>query len=839
MFKKKINYKTIFILCCVIVIFILFISLTMDFISINSNIKSIIVGGEKSIKKVWTDFTTFSLLVKIFLLILCIGFLLNFQNYFEINRLRNKLSLWSKLSYYVNQVGEEVFNKLPIGIVLIDDVEKGIQWLNPYANSILKNPVINTPLKNLNEEMEKLTNFADNNNTTIINIDQEKFECLYKKEFNVFYLFNVTEKEQIKKLYYQKTPALSILSFDNLEESLVRYDLSEQTHIQGQYLTVISEFAENHEGYLKKLFDNRFLLIIHREKLEIIIKDKFSILEQVRNISNKYQLKITLSIGIACWNLSYDKLSSYAQNAIELSQKRGGDQAVVNIENENIKFFGAKTDSFIKNSKVNVRVNAQILLDILNKNNDCFIMGHNNTDFDSLASMIAFYRIASSINNFNKQYLIIDEDNLDPSVTFVYRKLIIKIPEIKNNIIITDKAKKMIQKNDTLVILDTQSKEITNSPQLLSLTNNIVVIDHHRTPNDNIKSLFSYLNSSASSTVELMVELIPFLGKEIIFTPFEASIMYAGILLDTNNFTYRTSSITFEVLAKLKDLGADSMEVKSWLRNDFIKILEINKLIDKMEIYMGRFAIVKSEQIYDNRSFLAQVSETVLDIQNIDAAFTFTKLNENTVGISARSYNNVNVQILMEQLGGGGHLNSAATQIKSDNVEETVKKLKKLLKLEYETGVNMKIIVLEDIQNKGLKKGDIIKVKPIYGNFLIKSKKYLLANDENIEKIKKEKNDEIEKKRNHEFLMSKLKSEIDNKKINIEVKLGPNGKIYGKVTSKQIVEEFHKIYNIFIDKKKICLDGEINSLGIYKIEVILTNEIKAYFLVNVVDDKII
>ncbi|MFP7699529.1 MAG: 50S ribosomal protein L9 [Candidatus Phytoplasma pyri] len=832
---KKINYKTIFILCCVIFIFILFISLTMDFISIKSNIKNTIVGGETSIKKAWTTFTTFSLLVKIFLLILCMGFLLNFQNYFEINRLRNKLSLWSKLSYYVNQVGEEVFNKLPIGIVLIDDIEKGVQWLNPYANFILKNPVINTPLKNLNEEMEKLTNISDNNKT-IINIGQEKFECLYKKEFNVFYLFNVTEKEQIKKLYYQKTPALSILSFDNLEESLIHYDLSEQSHIQGQYLTVISEFAENYEGYLKKLFDNRFLLLINREKLEIIIKDKFSILEQVRNISNKYQLKITLSIGIACWNLSYDKLASYAQNAIELSQKRGGDQAVVNIENENIKFFGAKTDSFIKNSKVNVRVNAQILLDILNKNNDCFIMGHNNTDFDSLASMITFYRIASSINNFNRQYLIIDEDKLDPSVTFVYHKLINQIPEIKNNIIVTDKAKKMIQKNDTLVVLDTQSKEITNSPQLLSLTDNIVVIDHHRTPNDNIKSLFAYLNSSASSTVELIVELIPFLGKEIIFTPFESSIMYAGILLDTNNFTYRTSSITFEVLAKLKDLGADSMEVKSWLRNDFIKILEINKLIDKMEIYMGRFAIVKSEQIYDNRSFLAQVSETVLDIQNIDAAFTFTKLNENTIGISARSYNNVNVQILMEQLGGGGHLNSAATQIKNDNIEKTVQKLKKLLKLEYEIGVSMKIILLEDVKNKGLK-GEIIEVTPIYGNFLIKSKKALLANNENIEKIKKEQNDEIEKKRNHEILMSKLKSEIDNKKININVKLGPNGKIYGKVTSKRIIEEFHKIYNILIDRKKICLDSEINSLGIYKIEVILTNEIKAYFLVNVIDDK--
>lgn len=825
MLKNKINYKIIFILFFLITIILLCFLLwqdVSDFISTEVNV----------IKNDFKISQTFSFLGKIILLAFLIGCLLNLKSYFAIHKLKNKLSLWSKLSYYVNQAGEEVFNELPIGIILIDNMEKGIQWLNPYANHILKHPAIDTPIKHLNSDMANLTEAS--HNKTIITLDNEKFECLYKKEFNVFYLFNVTEQEQIKHLYYQNTPALSILSFDNLEESLMNYDLSEQTNIQGQYLTVLSDFVEAYDGYLKKLFDNRFLLLLNKEKLEVMMQNKFIILEQIRNISNKYQLKITLSMGIACWNLSYDQLASYAQNAIELAQKRGGDQVVVNIENENIKFFGAKTDSFIKNSKVNVRVNAQILVDVLNKYNNCFIMGHNNVDFDSLGAMIAFYRIAASIKNFHNQYLIIDKNKLDISLIPIYNKLIKNDPELTNHIIKTTTAEQKIEKDDLIIILDTQSPEITNSPKLLTLNRNIVVIDHHRTPNNNIESIFSYVNSSASSTVELLMELIRFLGKEITLTSFEASVLYAGILIDTNNFTYRTSSITFEVVAKLKDLGADSMEVKSWLRNDFHKILEINQLINKMEIYLDRFAIIKSDKIYHNRSFLAQVSETVLDIQNIDAAFTFTKLNHDTVGISARSYNNVNVQILMEQLGGGGHLNSAATQIQTNNVEETVQKLKNLLKLEYEIGTNMKVILLEDIKNKGLKH-ETIEVATGYGNFLIKNNKALLANYKNLEKINQEQKKEADQKRHYDSLMSKLKTEIDDKKINLTVKLGPNGKIYGKVTLKQIIEAFQLEHHILIDRKKIFLDSEINSLGIYKVGVSLTNDIKAFFFVKIVD----
>ncbi|RMI88929.1 50S ribosomal protein L9 [Candidatus Phytoplasma solani] len=780
-------------------------------------------------------FFIFRFFGKITLVAFIISFLLHLKKNNQIKRFKEKLALWSKLSFHVSQVGEEVLNELPIGIVLIDVNTKEIQWLNPYANFILKHPEINTPLGKINESMLLLTETQDEK--TIIALEQKKFECFYNKELNVFYLFDATEKEAIKQLFSEKALALAMITFDNLEESLIRYDLSDQSQIQGEYLSALSDFIEPYEGYLKQLVDDRFLLLLNRQNLDKMLENKFSILDTVRNISHKYQLKVTLSMGIACWNISYDKLSIYSQNAIELAQKRGGDQVVVNIENEKIKYFGAKSASLSKQSKVSVRVNAQSLVDLIKNHSHCFIMGHQYTDLDSLGSMIAFNKIAACLKPDANHYIIIDEEKLDKSLIPVYKQLLEQEKNSSINIITTQTAAKMINPSDVIVVVDTQTKDMVNSPELLSLTTNVIIIDHHRATEEIIASIFSYVESSASSTVELLVEIMGFLEQEVKITPFEASIMYAGILIDTNAFVYRTSSRTFEVASKLKDWEADAVEVKSWLRKNFSNVLEINELVSKMEIFMERFAIIKSDKIYDNRSFLAQVAENVLNINDIDAAFMIAKIADNKIAISARSYNQINVQTIMEQMEGGGHLNSAATQIEGTDIQIVIDNLKHFLKLEYETGEeNMEIILLTDIPNKG-KKHDIIKVNNGYGNFLIQSHKALLADKKNLSQIKQNQILEQEKQHNYELLMHKLKTEIDNKNISLDIQLGPKGKIYGKITLKQIADEFKKVHHITIDRKKITLENEITSIGIYPVDVVLTEKIKATFFLNVVERK--
>ena len=752
----------------------------------------------------------------------------------KIKKLETRLSMWTKTSYHLNQVGDEVFNELPIGIMILDETLEEIQWINQYASLIFDQAEVNERIEDLNTDLYQV--IQQKNNQNMIAVGDKKYETIFKKDYNVIYFFDITEKENIKALYENHLPALAIITFDNLEESIVGLDISLQSQIQGEYLRALSDWIEQYEGYLKQLVDDRLLLVVRRDKLKEMIENKFSILETIRNISMQYQLRVSLSMGIASWDLPYEELATYAQNAIELAQKRGGDQVVVNIEGEKIQYFGAKVDASSKYSKVSARVNAQSLQDFFKKAKSIFVMGHNQTDLDSLGSTIAAYKMALSVNEDISIHMIIDKEKLDPSVVPIYEELLIKEPKISEAIITTEQALKLVKKESLLIVVDTQSSVIVNSPEVLELTERIIVIDHHRTGENSILSMFSYVETSASSSIELLIELAAFFEEKVDITPFEANIMYAGLLVDTNNFTYRTGARTFEVASKLKELGADSIQVKIWLRNDMLRTLEINKMVSQLEIYMNKFALVKSNQIYDDRAFLAQVSESLLDIQNIDAAFTVTRLSEDMVGISARSYNQVNVQIIMEQLGGGGHLNSAAAQIKNKSVDEVVEELKELLKLEYEEGEDMKVILLEDVKGRG-KKDDVIDVANGYGQFLITSKKAILANEENLNQLKKEQEELKERELNYINLMEKLKTEIDGKQVTVGIQVGPDGRVFGKVTTKQIVEEFEKEYGITIDRKKIELSSEINSVGIYTASVSLTKNIKAQFEVNVIGEN--
>lgn len=783
-----------------------------------------------------------SIFGKIILLCIFICIYFNFRSHFEIKNLKNRLSLWSELSYYVNEIGEEVFNELPIGIILIEPNSqfKEIKWVNAYTNIIFKRNILNISLNEVNSQMADLIDFDLEKKITLF-IHQEAFDCIYKKEFNVFYVFNVTEREKIKNLYFEETPVLVFLSFDNLENALKDCDLSEQSQIKVEYLSALSDFIEIYESYLRQLSEDKFLLLLNRKQLDKMIESKFSILKNIRDISNKYKLKITLSMGIACYNVTYNKLASYAQNAIELAQKRGGDQAVVNIENQKIQYFGAAITSLSTNSKVSTRVNAEIIKDSLKQYHNCFIMSHIYPDLDSLGAMLAFYKIASAINKNYKHYLILDLDNdkIDQNFKFIYKDLIKEEPYLSKNFITTQQAKNIINIESLLVVVDTQTKDIVNSPELLNLTPNIIVIDHHRATENSISNSFSCIESSASSTVEILIEFLVFLNVPVEITPIEASIMYGGMIVDTNYFIYRTKNSTLEVAAELISMGAEGSKIKFWLRQELNKVLEMNKLISEMEIYIDEYVIIKSNNIYNNRSFLAKISEKALDIQNIKAAFTICRLEENQIGISARSYDEFNVQIIMEQMGGGGHINSAASQIQGNNIDEIVEKLKNILLSEHKEGsknMNMKVILLEDIKNKG-KKDDIIDVSLGYGNFLIKEKKAILANKQNLQNLEKEKKIKQEYNIQNILIMKQLKKDIDGKQIEIFTTIGPQGKIYGKITLNQILEAFHKEHNILLSKKKIFLDDEINSIGKYKANVILSEQIHASFIINIKNEE--
>ncbi len=775
-------------------------------------------------------FTVTTILVVLFLILYIVS---NYKQY--IRNLQNRLARWSKLSPRVNQVGDDAFHELPIGILVLDETLKEVKWVNQYAKVIFENRLIDRPVSDLSPALADYLLGEDKQPITI-SVRDQKYEVTYKEAYQVIYLFNVTSRENVKQEFIQNLPAIGIMNLDNFEDNMANFDISEQTSIKGEYLSAIADWVEEYGGYLKPYGDNRMVMLIKRKRLEEMMMRKFDILERIRDISTAYNIRVTLSIGIASWDLEYDELADYAQNAIELAEKRGGDQAVVNIQNQKIAYFGAKLESIARSSRTNARLAAQMLQETLDKADQVYIMGHDQTDLDSFGAMIAALKMALTTPDI-AAYLIVDPEKLDPTTTDVYQYLVSNNHAITKHVMSTQDALKRKTKDTLLLILDTQNPQIVHSKELLELKLKTGVIDHHRGNETSIAGDFNFVDPGASSTVELMMELFSFFPREIELDASESSIMYGGIILDTNTFTYRTNARTFEVASKLKDYGADTMMVKTWLRNDLDRIIKQNELLSKVEIYLDRFAIVKTEDVFNDRTFIAQVSESLLDIKGVDASFTIVNFQDHIVGISARSYGAVNVQLLMEEMGGGGHLSSAATQIKDVSVNDAYLQLRHILELEY-GGDNtpMKVILLEDVKGKG-KKDQIIELAGGYANYLISNKLAVFANQDNIKKLESKKEAERIDAAKYLELMKKLAAEIDGKSITLSINIGADGKRFGSITSKQIVEAFQEKHGVTIDKKKLELANDIGSAGIYPVIVSLDKGVKATFEVNIIERR--
>ncbi|HPG42320.1 MAG TPA: 50S ribosomal protein L9 [Acholeplasmataceae bacterium] len=758
--------------------------------------------------------------------------MLNIQTRTKIKTLQNRLSMWTKLSYHVNQVGDEVFNELPIGIIALDD-DFEIKWANPHAKIIFDPKMTGKLLKDIHPQLHMLA--MNNKVNFMIQVKNETYDVIYRPELKFFYLFNQTERETVKELYQNHLPALGIIYLDNLDEAISSLDVLEQSSLKGEYLAAIADWANKYDGFLKPYDDERLVVMLYRKQLNLMIQDKFDILDKVRQISTQNQVRISISMGIASWDVDYEELGIYAQNAIELAEKRGGDQVVVNIQDQKIQYFGAKTNASAKSSRVSVRINAQTIRDFIEKSSNVIIMGHHQADLDAFGSMVAVMHMARASKK--QAVLVLEEQKCDLTTQKIIDILRKEVPEYQQNYVLPEEALRMMNENSLLIVVDSQSPKIVMSPEVLEKTQKLIVIDHHRVGEESFDADFSFIEPYASSTIELVMELLNFynLEDEMDITPLEATIMYGGLIVDTNNFSYRTSSRTFEVASKLKELGADITEAKLWLRRDLLRTLEINRLLNKVDIFLERFAFVVTTEVYDDRILLAQVAEALLSINGIDAAFMISRLGNDTVGVSARSYQQVNVQLLMEALGGGGHLNSAAAQVKNQSVAEVYEQLKTYLELEYGGGGEIvKVILLEDVKGKG-KKDDVIEVASGYGQFLVTQKKALIANEENLAALNKAKEEAFEAQQRHLDLMKKLKAEIDGKKVTLGIQIGQDGKLFGAVTTKQIVEAFDAAHHIIIDKKKVELSSEINSVGIYTASVQLHKDVKAVFEVHIVE----
>jgi len=724
-------------------------------------------------------------------------------------------------------------NYLPVGIIIYDKAYN-IDYANNAAKEYFSNILIDRPLKLINKEL--FDNVDKRVGKFMVEMYDQLFDVVHYPKNQTIYLFEVTEREEVKQKYYENQNAVGILSLDNYVEATANMDFQTKSTIEGSILAVLNQWCRDHNLYFISLRVDRAIILMNRHKLDQFMEEGFLILDKITSKAEEKDIRVSLSMGIASFDDSIAKLGVVAEDALKLAIDRGGDQVVVNLKNQPIKFFGGRTNTAEKSSKITAKVNSAALSDYMSEAEDIYIMPHKTTDIDALGASIGLLEMALSKNKNAK--IIIDFDDIDQTCQKVLDMLEHEYIKLLEYVIEPQEALSKVESHTLLILIDHHSELQSNAPEMIDKTKNVIVIDHHRRIEETIPDLLmNYVEPYASSSVELVTELIDFFDEEVQIHNFEATIMLAGMMIDTNNFSNRTGARTFEAAAKLKLFGADPSQARLILRESLDDIRTKSNLVNKAKIIDDRFAITALDEVdMTDRVQLAKTADELLEIDNIIAAFAVGKIDGSTIGISARSVNNFNVSIIMEKFGGGGHLNNAAAQIKNSSTEEILEKIEQLIESTYKEETTMKVILIKDVKGRG-KKGDIIEVATGYGNYLLTSKHAVKANTANMEALEKELEEKKEKEDKAYKKALALKESIEKSPISLYVKIGESGKLFGSINTKQIADELKKQHNITVDKRKIMLDDKINTLGNFDIDVKLHRDVVATIDVAVLEKE--
>ncbi len=747
------------------------------------------------------------------------------------NFLENRLNMWNTISYRVKKAGETAFNELPIGILVLN-IEYEIVWSNQFAKNLFMSQLERMNLKNISEALYK--KLKENETSFSVDIYGKTYEIRYVPENYIVYLTDVTREVKLEKTYLARTTALGYINIDNLEEALSDFDVQERAEYMWKIIGIIAKWADSFGAYARAYSDKNYIIIMdHSQLLQMMNKD-FSILDEIKTIIKvNTAARISLSVGIACIDENISELSKHATEQLELAENRGGDQVVVRIDDQ-ISFFGAKTDAAPQESKVGVRMMSEELQAVLKKYERVLVIGHKTLDADAFGGTFSIYKIAKLMEK--EAYMILDPKSIDLTVKRIYDSIKSDYVGLMDDFITPSQAMHMLDDKTLLMIIDCQSDYLLVEPKLVKKARHIGIIDHHRQGEGSIsKPEFYYSSTSASSSVELIVEMLEFFEKELSFDALEATWMLLGIIVDTNNFIYRTSSKTFEVAAMLKRYGADMTVVKKYLKEDVSEKRTRNEFIKNIEFYKEKvgIAVGMPDVIYE-RATLAKISDEIISINGVDVGLTIGYIGQDIIGISARSLGTINVQTLMERLGGGGHLNNAAAQIASSDISSVIEKIKSLVDEYLGKEESMKVILIKEVKGRG-KRGDIIELQPGFANHLIRSGQAIMGSPENIKNLELERQQEAIAAEKHFQEMKELKKVVEAHPIKIAVKVGAEGKLFGTVSMKQVVDTFEKETGIALDKRKINYEDSVNCLGTYDIPIQLHKEVLAIIKLFVVE----
>ncbi|MDB5055720.1 MAG: hypothetical protein JWM44_3770 [Bacilli bacterium] len=584
------------------------------------------------------------------------------------------------LSHRITQAGNEVLQELPIGILLFNE-EKLVEWHNPFIAKMLeKNSVIGESLLEL---IPLLKGKKEKDPRFEMKRGSKTYQVLLRSDERLLYFQEITAQADLFKRYQDEKTVLGILMLDNLEEATQGMDDQARNVVFGKVTGEINEWAQRYKLYVRRMSSDRYLIVMDHKALQQLEQSRFEILDEVRDLTSELKLPFTLSIGVASGADSLIELGHIAQTSLDMALGRGGDQVAVKI-GQRMTFYGGRSNAVEKRTRVRARVISHALRDLIKESENVIIMGHKVPDMDAIGAAIG---VLKAVQVSNKEGYIVLE-GVNPSI----EKLMAEIMEqekFARCFITPEQALQMTNQRTLAVVVDTHKASLVAEARLLQQTSRIVIVDHHRRGEEFInEAVLVYMEPYASSTCELVTELLQYFNERLSMDVLEATALLAGITMDTKSFSLRTGARTFEAASFLRRNGADTAMIQRLLKEDLESFVRKAEIIKHAEILYNHVALAVTEPNRKHSQMLiAQVADTLLNMTDIMASFVISERQDGLIGISARSLGQINVQLVMERMGGGGHLTNAAVQLEG-TLQDAANQLKQVLEeFEAEEGL--------------------------------------------------------------------------------------------------------------------------------------------------------
>ena len=577
------------------------------------------------------------------------------------------------VSEVLNKDAENAFIFGGIGLVQYDE-HRNITWISDLLQELGIQIIGNKLL----EWQPLLSSLFEDDDVRIIDINSRKYEVYNNTETRLLYLKDVTDLLTVTKDYENQKLCVAYITIDNYDESIEHADEHKVAAIQSTTRQMILDWSKENGIILRRYKSDGYIAIFNERTYHKQVELKFNILDIFKEKAESLGEVMTLSIGIGRGSKILRELDEMAFTALSLAYSRGGDQVTVKSQDEPIRYFGGNSEGFEKSNKIRARVIAQSLGGLLKQADNILIMGHKHSDFDSFGASLAMHAMCRAYQK--ESHIIIDYDSLEEKTTPVAKQM--RNEKEYKGVFISSTAAMDIKTNGTLlVVVDNHKPSLAIDNAVIDAINNIVVIDHHRRGEEFIQlPILTYLEPAASSTVELLVELLDYQKINIHVSEMEATVMYTGMLIDTNFFKTRVGTRTFQAAAKLRDMQANVPKAHQYLEDDY------QTTVDKLSIKQSAYpygqgiliAFGEQGKIY-NQSLLAKAGNELMAIQDIKAVFVVGNISKTEIAISARSSRDINVQVIMEKMGGGGHFSMAACQIKEERVVVAINQLEEAI----------------------------------------------------------------------------------------------------------------------------------------------------------------